>query len=403
MRAVAAVSQATNINASTFVYSTSHGNITYALSAMTTGDVYMHLRAPAVYQWVGVGTGSEMDGSVMFILYEGADKNSVTLSPRLSDGHSEPSFSNDIDCALQNGTAYKNSIVQMSNTRYYSVGVHCKNITALGKGDGKLEFTNAKQPFLYAWGPTDESISSASKSASIKRHEAYGNFWMDMTAATSPDLEDIAMPTGAALLSTKNAGADGQAESDGDKVGPAHAAIMLAAYVIIFPLGAILLRYLESVKAHYIVQTIGLLATVIGVGVGIYLSMMYNHSKDISSGHQVFGLVLLALLFAQWAIGFYHHLRFRKYGRTTIFGKVHLYAGPALVVGGIINGFTGFNFSSEPHNNVYYGAAVAVVLVIVLALLGWKKWSNKRAKRDRTLSDEWLYESYAMNEASNHQ
>jgi hypothetical protein len=201
----------------------------------------------------------------------------VTLSPRLSDGHSEPNFSSDVDCALQNGTAYNNTIVQMGNTRYYSVSVHCKNITAHGKGDGKLEFTNAKQPFLYAWGPTDRSISSASKSAGIKRHDAYGNFWMDMTAATSPNLEEVAVPTGNALLSIQNAGADGKAESDGDKVGPAHAAIMLAAYVIIFPLGAILLRFLNSTKAHYIVQTIGLLATIMGVGVGIYLSTMYNH------------------------------------------------------------------------------------------------------------------------------
>ena len=83
--------------------------------------------------------------------------------------------------------------------------------------------------------------------------------------------------TANSLLTTQNAGADGQPESDGDKVGPAHAAIMLAACVVIFPLGAVLLRFLESVKTHYIVQTIGLLATVFGVGVGLYLGTMYNH------------------------------------------------------------------------------------------------------------------------------
>jgi membrane protein DedA with SNARE-associated domain len=66
-------------------------------------------------------------------------------------------------------------------------------------------------------------------------------------------------------------------------------------------------------------------------------------------------------------------------------------------LGRIVNGFTGFNFSSEPHNNVYYGAVVAVVLVVVLALLGWKRWTNKRAKRDRTSSDGWLHDSYVMN------
>lgn len=102
------------------------------------------------------------------------------------------------------------------------------------------------------------------------------------------------------------------------------------------------------------------------------------------------------MLFAQWSIGFYHHLRYRKYKRPTSFGKAHLYAGPLLVLGGIINGFTGFNFSGESHNNIYYGVVVAIVLIIVLALLGWKRWTNERAKRDRASSDEWLRESYVM-------
>lgn len=103
---------------------------------------------------------------------------------------------------------------------------------------------------------------------------------MDMTKATSSNANESAIPTGTSLLSTTNAGADGQAVSDGDKVGPAHAAIMLATFAVIFPLGAVLLRFLESVKSHYIVQTIGLLAVVIGVGVGIYFSKMYNHVSN---------------------------------------------------------------------------------------------------------------------------
>jgi hypothetical protein len=122
-------------------------------------------------------------------------------------------------------------------------------------------------------------------------------------------------------------------------------------------------------------------------------------SKNISSGHQVFGLILLPLLLIQWGIGFYHHLRFRKTKRPTIYGKIHLFAGPAIVLGGIINGFTGFNFSGEPHNNVYWGIAVAVILLIVLALLGWKRWSmHKQAKNSRIVSDESLvHDPYRMN------
>ena len=82
-----------------------------------------------------------------------------------------------------------------------------------------------------------------------------------------------------------------------------------------------------------------------------------------------------------------------------MYGKVHLYLGPAIVVGGIINGFTGFNFSGESRNNVYYGAVVAVVTVVVLVLLGWKRWSkNKQIKGSRMSSaDEFEHDSYRMN------
>ncbi|OAK96959.1 CBD9-like protein [Phaeosphaeriaceae sp. SRC1lsM3a] len=384
---------------STFIYPAGKGNLTFALSATNTGDIYIHLSAPVAYQWVGVGTGSEMDGSVMFILYENSERNGVTLSPRLSSGHFEPGFSEKIDCGFENDTAHHGSIDQRNGNGYFSANIHCKNITALGKGDGKLDLSNAKQPFIYAWGPTDSPMLSSSNSASMKRHDAYGNFWLDMTKATSSDSAQVMFPTGASLFNSTNSGTDGQAESDGDKVGPAHAALMLVAFAVIFPLGAILLRFLDSVKAHYIAQSIGVLAAIVGVGVGIYLSKMYNHSRNVSSGHQVFGLILLALLFSQWAIGFYHHFRFRQHKRPTAYGKVHLVAGPAIILGGIINGFTGFNFSGEPHNNVYYGAVVAVIIVVVLVLLGWKRWSSRKQNKGRRMSngEDLTQESYPLN------
>jgi hypothetical protein len=66
---------------STFIHPTGHGNLTFAVSAATSGDVYIHLSAPATYSWVAVGTGSEMAGSVMWIVYEGADRKSQSFAP----------------------------------------------------------------------------------------------------------------------------------------------------------------------------------------------------------------------------------------------------------------------------------------------------------------------------------
>jgi hypothetical protein len=76
-----------------------------------------------------------------------------------------------------------------------------------------------------------------------------------------------------------------------------------------------------------------------------------------------------------------------------------LIAGPAIVLGGIINGFIGFNFSGDPRNNIYYGIAVAVILVAVLGLLGWKRWSKrKQSKIDRSMGlDRSTKDSYGLN------
>jgi len=167
--------------------------------------------------------------------------------------------------------------VETSNTRYYTANVHCKNITALGKNDGKLDLTKTQQSFLYAWGPTDKSLSTTEKTAGIRRHEAYGTFWMDMTRAASANANDGAVPSGSALSTTTNAGADGGAKSDGDKMGSAHAVLMCGAFALIFPLGAVLLRLLENVKMHGIVQGVGALVVLGGSGAGIYLGNMYNH------------------------------------------------------------------------------------------------------------------------------
>jgi membrane protein implicated in regulation of membrane protease activity len=81
-----------------------------------------------------------------------------------------------------------------------------------------------------------------------------------------------------------------------------------------------------------------------------------------------------------------------------VYGKVHLVAGPAIVLGGIINGFTGFNFSGEPHNNVYYGAVVAVIILAVLVLLGWKRWSSRKQNKARGMSsgEELTQDSYRL-------
>lgn len=198
----------------------------------------------------------------------------ITLSSRVASGESEPSHSESINCNLVNGT-----IKKTGNDRFYSASIHCKNITSSSAEDGRITLKNTRQPFLYAWGPSDNSLSTSNEQAGIRRHEYYGTFWVDMTKAVSQNAGSSDL-SGKTSLTTNNGASNGDLKHDGDKLGVSHGVIMCVVFVIIFPLGAVILRLANTVKGHYITQSLGIIFAVGGVGLGLYDSTMYNHVSD---------------------------------------------------------------------------------------------------------------------------
>lgn len=97
-----------------------------------------------------------------------------------------------------------------------------------------------------------------------------------VNATSAASTRQVGAPSGAALLETKNAGTGG----GDDTLTTVHGVAMLVAFVILFPLGVILLRWLKKgVKAHWIVQSLGVVLVVVGGGLGIAISEM---SDDVS-------------------------------------------------------------------------------------------------------------------------
>jgi hypothetical protein len=72
-------------SASSFV--TSFGgvaqNFTFSLTVSLNGDLWFRLAGPTWWSWLAVGTGSEMAGSLMFIVYKSAGNSALTPRPRL--------------------------------------------------------------------------------------------------------------------------------------------------------------------------------------------------------------------------------------------------------------------------------------------------------------------------------
>jgi hypothetical protein len=115
---------------------------------------------------------NKMDDTLMLMVYADSTGKNVTVSPRLSYGHTEPSYTKNVTIAVQPGSGISNGNM--------TVNAICSNCRSW-KG-GSIDPTNPTAKFIFAIGP-DGSINSNSESANIKRHSTYGAFTMDLTKA----------------------------------------------------------------------------------------------------------------------------------------------------------------------------------------------------------------------------
>jgi hypothetical protein len=159
----------------------------------------------------------------------------------------------------------------------------CKNCTTWSLGS--MDTTSTKQPFIFALGPTGTTISSDSTSQNINQHTAYNDFTLDMTQASfsgsnSPDMSsgNNAVSSGSTSSSAATTGAGAQ----NNVYTRTHGIFMAIAFVILFPLGVLVLRLGHSVIGHGIVQATAYCFVIVGLGTGIYLSPNLSY---VSTAH----------------------------------------------------------------------------------------------------------------------
>jgi hypothetical protein len=277
--AVIAQTAASNSStAATFVFNSPSTDQTFvfALNAVqSTGDLFFHLEAPAGQAWAAVGMGSEMKDALIFAAYASENGTGVTISPRIATRHSEPSYAKDIKLEQLWPTGSNNSNTIGSDGRLRADAV-CRNCTSWLSGQNQLDLKSTSAPFIFAIGP-DKTMRSSSLTASMRRHDYYGHFTMNMTAATSLDEGSIPIPNGQnGTYKLERASETKNMSSDHSSAPAAHALIMIAAFVFLFPLGSLLLRVLHKALWHGAVQVLALLMILIGFGLGIYVSTQYN-------------------------------------------------------------------------------------------------------------------------------
>ncbi|KAK3070508.1 hypothetical protein LTR53_010355, partial [Teratosphaeriaceae sp. CCFEE 6253] len=358
---------------------TQSGQYVVAINAVQNGDIYWHMSAPTVRSWVGVGIGDHMAGALMIVSYKSANGTGVTSAARLGTGHSEPEPAKNVTVEKIWTDAYAPNC---NTAKHGAGGIMISHGVCRGCGNlSMLDYGSKAQPFIFAVGP-ERALNEDALDAPLKRHTYYGRFTMDMTLATSP----LGAAEGATYgrVPAPNVGGDSVEQSDdafvsqgtslpfdahvdSDSRPIVHGVLMCLALIVVFPLGALLLRLADSVRWHSAVQSFGLLCVVVGLGTGISVSSEYNRSKNLRSPHQITGLLVFAGVLVQSGLGLTHHLIFKRTKQPTLFRKGHLILGPTIILLALINGGLGIDLALDHSARLPCGIVVAFLFLGFIA------------------------------------
>ena len=178
----------------------------------------------------------------------------------------------------------------------------------------------------------------------------------------------------------------------------AHGVLASLAFVILFPVGSILIR-LGSFRGawliHGLFQIFTYLVYIAAVGIGIWIAQQAPAQVGLlDKYHPVIGLVLFAVLFFQPILGYIHHLKYKKYQRRTFWSYGHLWLGRLAITLGMINGGLGLLLAYDAplgfapsHGQVIAYSVVAGImwlLYVAAAIVG----ERRRTIAGRRIDDE---------------
>ena len=257
---------------STFVSQLDHSSPSWNLTLSITipnpnsTDLFYYFSAPTTYMWSAFGFGTGMSSSLMFIFYPNSDGTNFTISPRISNGYNEPVYNKTIDHTLEVGSGISDGSIIVRG--------RCGNCMSWPH-DGKIDITSKEQPMLYALGPDESDLKDNSPTADLRRHEHYGQFSIDLSAAQGDPQAFLTAETDAFNSSgTKDINGGYQSEHE-DYKSAAHAIFAAGVFLVVFPFGTAY-RRLSGVRQHWVMQSVGVLGLLVGIGVAIPLSKQYN-------------------------------------------------------------------------------------------------------------------------------
>jgi hypothetical protein len=259
-------------------------NINYAVSVPAStsssgsGPIFIQLSAPTSYQWFAFGSGTQMAGATIFVVYTNGQGN-VTVSPRAGVGEVMPRFDATLNekVTLLAGSGVSNGFM-VANIRY---DADASTITP----------ASTSAPFIASW-KTGSQLATTNQQQVISQHDDHSQFKLDLSkarlasdanpfvAAAASQGNSAASPTDAVVTVPQQSpavdgvvgGTNVGVVAEGDKVdkyNAPHGVIMAIAVVIIFPLGAIVMRLFGLFWLHVGLQLLSLVLIIVGFALGV--------------------------------------------------------------------------------------------------------------------------------------
>ncbi|KAK3312690.1 integral membrane protein [Apodospora peruviana] len=170
----------------------------------------------------------------------------------------------------------------------------------------------------------------------------------------------------------------------------AHGILMGLAFVVFMPIGAVLIRSIESKNAlwiHASCQLTGLALVIAGLVTGVRLFQIKDQLDN--NVHTVLGAVIAVGILLQPFIGYIHHRRYVRTQQRSNWSTIHVWFGRTLLLLGIVNGGLGLQLAlgSPEYSEVgliVYSVLAGVAGLLLLGLIAYvgKTKGNQGAKVD---------------------
>ncbi|KAH3949923.1 hypothetical protein HBH53_081140 [Parastagonospora nodorum] len=351
---------------------------TFHNSTTNANDFYLLVSAKFEDRkgYAAFGTGSTMDGSLMFVLYPGAQDKDVTLSIRTTkfiSYHYPPQ-------PPPEKTPDHQTIKTWVEGVYYNAQIVCYGCDTWHRNSANV--TSKKQKWIFA-----NHYEYVMQTNDIKKpmslHTDYDVFELDMTMGHNVD----GSPVAPELVDNgrKSIGAGTDSSWKPSQLFAIHGLLLASAFVVLMPLGVAGIRTgrPNAFKIHWVIQLSAVAFAVSGTAWGIYLTWGHPITIATSNGaHKILGLTLLVSVVLTPMLGYLHHVRYLKFGRATGVTVWHRRFGASTLASAWVNVLLGLWIAGQPV--WYFLVAIGVMACSALAIYFAPTWGTRFTKASST-------------------